>query len=118
MLAVIRPIENAPECSNAACHVHPAGQRVLGVIDANLSLAAVDAQIGAAPARNLTWFLVGAIAVRLSGRRMVFMWVVVLPAGQGADRRARTAWRTATWSTACRCAPTTNWATWRPRSTR
>ena len=28
VLAVIRPIDNAPECSNAACHVHPAGQQV------------------------------------------------------------------------------------------
>jgi hypothetical protein len=30
LLAVIRPIDNAPECSDAACHVHPAGQQVLG----------------------------------------------------------------------------------------
>ena len=45
LLAVIRPIDNSPACSNAACHVHPAGQLVLGVIDADLSLATVDAQI-------------------------------------------------------------------------
>ena len=45
MLAVIRPIDNAPDCSNAACHAHPAEQQVLGVIDANLSLATVDAQM-------------------------------------------------------------------------
>ncbi len=40
LLAVIRPIDNSPACSDAACHVHPAGQLVLGVIDADLSLAA------------------------------------------------------------------------------
>jgi two-component system NtrC family sensor kinase len=40
LLGAIRPIENAAAC--AGCH--PAGQRVLGVIDANLSLAAVDTQ--------------------------------------------------------------------------
>src|SRR5579871_535861 len=35
LLGVIRPIENSPACG--ACH--PAGKQVLGVIDANLSLA-------------------------------------------------------------------------------
>ena len=49
LLGVIRPIDNAPECSSAACHVHQAGQRVLGVIDADLSLATVDAQIAQQP---------------------------------------------------------------------
>lgn len=44
-LAVIRPIENAPECSNAACHAHPESRRILGVIDAHLTLDAVDAQL-------------------------------------------------------------------------
>lgn len=44
-LAVIRPIENAAECSNAACHAHPASRRILGVIDAHLALDAVDAQL-------------------------------------------------------------------------
>lgn len=44
-LAVIRPIENQPECSNAACHAHPASRRILGVIDAHLALDSVDAQL-------------------------------------------------------------------------
>ena len=60
VLAVIQPVDNAPECSNAACHVHPAGQRVLGVIDANLSLDTVDDQMALHQA-NLGYFLVGAI---------------------------------------------------------
>ncbi len=45
VLGIIRPIENEPACSNAACHAHPPGRRVLGVIDAHLSLAAVDQQL-------------------------------------------------------------------------
>jgi two-component system NtrC family sensor kinase len=45
VLGIIRPIENQPACSNAACHAHPAERRVLGVIDANLSLANADAQL-------------------------------------------------------------------------
>lgn len=44
-LAVIRPVENAPECSNAACHAHPASRRILGVVDVHLSLEGVDAQL-------------------------------------------------------------------------
>jgi two-component system NtrC family sensor kinase len=42
---MIRPIENRPECSNAPCHAHPAERRILGVIDADLSLAGADEQL-------------------------------------------------------------------------
>ena len=42
VLGVITPIENEPACSNAACHAHPAGMQVLGVLDTNISLAKVD----------------------------------------------------------------------------
>src|SRR5689334_20376586 len=43
VLSVVRNIENLQQCT--ACHVHPASKRVLGVIDADLSLAEVDAQM-------------------------------------------------------------------------
>jgi two-component system NtrC family sensor kinase len=42
VLGLIRPIENEPDCSNAACHAHGGRNQVLGVLDTNLSLAAVD----------------------------------------------------------------------------
>ena len=42
VIGLIRPIENEPACSNAACHAHPATQRILGVLDVVLSLKAVD----------------------------------------------------------------------------
>ena len=41
-LDLIRPIENAPDCSSAACHAHPPAQRILGVLDLSLSLRTVD----------------------------------------------------------------------------
>ncbi len=44
ILAVIRLIDNEDSCSQAACHAHPPAQRVLGVIDTQLRLDAVDAQ--------------------------------------------------------------------------
>ena len=42
VLGIITPIENQPECSNAACHAHPESVQILGVLDTNLSLAQVD----------------------------------------------------------------------------
>jgi two-component system NtrC family sensor kinase len=75
LLAVIRPIDNAPECSSAGCHVHQASQRVLGVIDADLSLATVDAQMSQHQAA-LGYFLVGAIIFG-SLLAVAFIWVVV-----------------------------------------
>ena len=45
VLAIITPIENQPDCSNAACHAHPANQQILGVLDTHLSLARADQQL-------------------------------------------------------------------------
>lgn len=38
-LRVITPIANAASCSSGACHAHPRTQRVLGALDAHISLA-------------------------------------------------------------------------------
>jgi two-component system NtrC family sensor kinase len=75
VLAVMRPIDNRPECWSAECHVHQANQRVLGIIDADLSLELVERQIRQHLA-NLTWFLLGAIAFGCAAATG-FMWVVV-----------------------------------------
>ena len=75
VLAVIRPIDNAPECSNAACHEHPAGKQVLGVIDANLSLATVDQQMSQHQV-NLAYFLIGAMVFG-SALAVAFIWIMV-----------------------------------------
>ena len=45
ILGIINPIYNEPSCWEADCHVHPAEQKVLGVLDVKLSLNEVDAQI-------------------------------------------------------------------------
>lgn len=37
VIAITAPIYNEPECANAACHVHPASQKVLGTLDIGLS---------------------------------------------------------------------------------
>jgi two-component system NtrC family sensor kinase len=75
VLGVIRPIENEPACSNAACHAHPPDRRVLGVIDTDLSLATVDARLAEHQA-HLTRFT-GLILLLITGVSMVFIWLVV-----------------------------------------
>jgi two-component system NtrC family sensor kinase len=41
-LGVIQPIENEKACSEAECHAHDPGQRILGVLDVNTSLQQAD----------------------------------------------------------------------------
>src|SRR5208282_2830870 len=62
MLGLIRPIENEPDCSNAACHAHAAGSQVLGVLDTNLSLASVD-QVVARSQREIVLFTLASIII-------------------------------------------------------
>lgn len=45
VLGTILPIYNQPGCSSAPCHVHPSSQKVLGVLDVDLSLAGLDARL-------------------------------------------------------------------------
>jgi len=60
ILGLIQPIENEPDCSNAACHAHSARDQVLGVLDTNLSLAAVD-QVVARSQRQIAVFTIASI---------------------------------------------------------
>ncbi len=47
-------IENEPRCSAAACHAHPSDQRVLGVLDLEMSMAPLHTVIGTAQ-RQFVW---------------------------------------------------------------
>jgi len=44
-LVFVEPIYNELSCSRAACHVHSPSQRVLGILESDFSLAAVDREI-------------------------------------------------------------------------
>lgn len=44
-LEMLTPIYNEPSCSQAACHAHPAGDRVLGVLDVQFGLERVDREV-------------------------------------------------------------------------
>jgi len=75
VLGIITPIENKPSCSNAECHAHPAEQKILGVLDTDLSLAPVDRQIAQDTRQMAGYTFVGvAVVVILTG---VFVWRLV-----------------------------------------
>jgi two-component system, NtrC family, sensor kinase len=44
-LSVTSPIPNSPSCSTGACHFHPESEKVLGLLNLNLSLAEADADV-------------------------------------------------------------------------
>ena len=116
LVAVIRPIENSPDCSNSGCHVHPASKQILGVIDADLSLAASGRADPEAPGDpDLVPGRQPSTGLHGRGDLHVDRGV---PAGEGADRRHAPGERKGTWTTGCRCARKTSWAIWPPPSTR
>lgn len=63
VLGIITPIENQPSCSNAICHAHSPEEKILGVLDTNLSLARADAQVGQSSWRMLAYTLFGLVAI-------------------------------------------------------
>ena len=75
VLGVIRPINNESACWNAACHAHPSSQRVLGVIDADLSLANVDARSAQHQAQIMGATLLALLLVCVV--TMLFAWTMV-----------------------------------------
>jgi len=75
VLGIITPIENQPGCSSAECHAHPASQRVLGVLDTNLSLATADGQLAVSNARTLAYTAGAMLMVAILS--WLFVWQVV-----------------------------------------
>jgi len=75
VLGIITPIENQPECSNAACHEHPADQRILGVLDTHLSLARTDQQLAQLSWRIILCDVLALVAIAL------LSWIFILRVG-------------------------------------
>jgi two-component system NtrC family sensor kinase len=75
ILGIISPIENHPDCSNAACHGHPEGQKILGVLDTNLSLARADTQLAQSSRRMLAYTVMAVLAISLLS--WLFVWQVL-----------------------------------------
>ncbi len=75
VLGIITPIENQPACSNAACHAHPSQQRILGVLDTNLSLAKTDVQVAESSRRMIAY--TGCALLLIALLSWFFVWQVV-----------------------------------------
>lgn len=75
VLGIITPIENQPSCSNAACHAHPAQQKILGVLDTNLSLAKADVQLAESSRRMIAY--TGCALLLIALISWFFVWEVV-----------------------------------------
>jgi two-component system NtrC family sensor kinase len=74
-LGVITPIPNEPVCANAGCHADPSQQRVLGVLDVTLSLAAVDGAVASGRRSALGFTLAGIAAISLLLAGLFHRWV-------------------------------------------
>jgi two-component system NtrC family sensor kinase len=74
-LAIILPIENSSDCSNAACHAHPPQRRILGVIDAHLALDSVDAQLAEHRTQMMAFTIAAALIVSLLSGVFIFVFV-------------------------------------------
>lgn len=72
ILGVITPIENQPSCYNAECHFHPESQKVLGVLDTDLSLARADADVKQGVWQMLLYTFLALVGVSL------LIWVFVM----------------------------------------
>jgi two-component system, NtrC family, sensor kinase len=81
ILSAVTPIYNEPSCSSASCHVHPAAQRVIGVIELGLRLETIERE-GAALQQSTLWLSLLA-ALTLGTLTFVFTrQVVVRPVGR------------------------------------
>lgn len=65
VLGLIRPIENEADCSSAACHAHTDSSQVLGVLDTNVSLAAMDVAVAKQERRAVIFTAASLLAVSL-----------------------------------------------------
>jgi len=66
VLGMINPIYNEPDCYSASCHVHPQEQKVLGVLDIDVSLTDVDRVIISSKKKMSLFAVVAILAISLT----------------------------------------------------
>jgi two-component system NtrC family sensor kinase len=75
VLALIDPIRNEPACAQPACHPPPSEQKILGVLDAKLSLAQVDQNLAQSRDRMILYSILAMILIELFTG--LFIWRMV-----------------------------------------
>jgi two-component system NtrC family sensor kinase len=88
-LGVIAPLYNEPQCTTS-CHAHPPSQRVLGVLDVQLSMTGVDEALSASE-RQLSWGLLATVAAVLVLVGLLVYWLVLAPVQRLHGAMARVA---------------------------
>jgi two-component system NtrC family sensor kinase len=91
LLAMVTPIYNERSCYTAACHFHPPGQQVLGVVDIALSLTDVDREVADLRRKTILFSLAG-MAVLAAVVGLFARFFVVRPVAelvQGTQKIAR-----------------------------
>ena len=70
VLGIITSIPNEPACWNAGCHAHSPQQRVLGVLDVNVSMAEADREI----ARS-RYVMLGLALLAIFASSLILWWL-------------------------------------------
>lgn len=91
VLAMFGPIPNGQACATAACHVHPLGRQVLGLLEVRISLGPLDASVIAFRRGFVAVLSVAAVALAA----LLYLWertAIVAPLAalvEGTQRVAR-----------------------------
>lgn len=72
VMGVVNAIENGPKCARPGCHVAPAEQSILGVLDVRMSLAGPDARLAAIRSRAIAGAAVVALLAGLVSALFIF----------------------------------------------
>ncbi len=78
VLAITAPIYNDPECANAACHFHPATQKVLGTLDIGLSQEATQGALASIKIQMLIFSLL-TLVLTVAGVITLLKMIVLVP---------------------------------------
>jgi hypothetical protein len=78
VMAITSPIYNEAECANAACHFHPASQKVLGTLDIGLSREATLSSL-ASIKLQMAMFSVLTLILTVAGVIALLKMIVLIP---------------------------------------
>jgi len=70
------PIYNEPSCSSRACHYHKKDQKILGVLEADYSLATIDSQIKQRKVATATFGIL--FTILASVILCIILWIIVI----------------------------------------
>lgn len=91
ILGMINPMYNDQDCSSAECHAHPTSQKVLGVIDITMSLAAADEEMHSARRQTIVFNIMSILSISVIAviSLLVFVGKPVRQLVLGTNRVAR-----------------------------